>query len=92
MRKKICPPNKPCGQVTEHKTIANITHGTKNTPYGTTYNLDPFTDCSGNPKPQNGNFYHKSHEAHVTKEDSQGTTFLNQPHVIKKIQKHEDKS
>jgi hypothetical protein len=90
--KKICPPNKPCGLITEHKTIGNITHGTKNTPYGTAHNLDPIIDCSGNLKPQNGNFYHKSHDAHVNQEDSQGTTFLNQTHVIKEVKKYEDKS
>ena len=84
--KKICPPNKLCGL---HKTVGNPTHGTKNTPYGTTYNLDPSADYNGNPRAQNANFYKASHDAHITQEDSQGTAFLNQPHVIKEIQKHE---
>jgi len=90
--KKICPPNKPCGSITEHKTVSNVTHEIKNTPYGTTYNLDPSTDYCGNKRPQNAKFYHKSHDAHFTQEDSQGTTFLNQIHVIKEIKKHEDQS
>ena len=89
---KTCPPNQPCGAFKDYKIIGNTTHGTKDTPYGTNHNLDSQKDHSGQQKPQNAIFYDNAHDAHVTPENTQGTAFLNQPHVVKQIKNYEDKS
>ena len=89
---KICPPGKLCvPPVIKKKAVANTTHGTNNTSSGTNQELDPNQDYSGNSKAQRAIFYKNAHDIGTTAEIPSGTNFVNQPHVVKIIQKYEDK-
>jgi hypothetical protein len=83
-----------CGNLKGSKAVGHLTHGYPNIPVtqGQVVNLDANDDTKKSQEPQNAVMYNKAHSAGPTAVDHQGTSFLNQPHVLPVIDKYADKS
>jgi hypothetical protein len=86
---KVC--TTPCSKVVDTKAVGNATHKATPKADSTSVVLDPKKDINGNNVAQEAYIYDQAHTTTSTSEIPHGTTFVNQPHVIAKIIKHEDK-
>jgi hypothetical protein len=84
----LCSPAKGPEKATGH-----LTHGTPQNPYAKTVEKLDSVDAKGQPKDQNSVIYKNAHDvASPGIENVQATSYINQPHILNKIKKHEDKS